>query len=87
MATKIPQQPHNLLEQIICDADLDYLGRDDFYKIGETLRKEFLHYSIVNSDEEWETLQIKFLQNHHYHTISSQQLREPIKHQYLLQLG
>ena len=31
MATRIPQTPHNLLEQIIADADLDYLGRDDFF--------------------------------------------------------
>lgn len=86
MATKIPQQPHNLLEKIICDADLDYLGRNDFYTIGDTLRQEFLHYGIVRSDEEWEALQIKFLQNHNYHTASSQQLREPVKQQYLVQL-
>ncbi len=37
MATKIPQTPHNLLEKIICDADLDYLGRDDFWVIGNHL--------------------------------------------------
>ncbi len=37
MATRIPQAPHNLLEEIICDADLDYLGRDDFFKIGNGL--------------------------------------------------
>jgi uncharacterized protein len=36
MATKIPQTPNNKLEQIICDADLDYLGRDDFFSIGDT---------------------------------------------------
>src|SRR5271166_1081253 len=27
MATKIPQTPNNKLEEIICDSDLDYLGR------------------------------------------------------------
>ncbi|MCO4292179.1 HD domain-containing protein [Solitalea sp. MAHUQ-68] len=86
MATKIPQDPHNLLERIICDADLDYLGRDDFYKIGDTLRLEFLHYSIVGSDDEWEALQLKFLMSHHYHTHSSQQLREPVKQHHLKQL-
>ena len=31
-ATIIPHKPKNKLEQIICDADLDYLGRDDFFK-------------------------------------------------------
>ena len=37
MATKIPQSPKNTLERIICDADLDYLGRDDFEGIAATL--------------------------------------------------
>ena len=34
MATKVPQAPTNLLEEIICDADLDYLGRHDFKSRG-----------------------------------------------------
>ena len=79
MATKIPQQPKTHLQQIICDADLDYLGRNDFFEIGDTLRREFLHYKIVSSNEDWENLQLKFLKNHQYHTKSSQQLREPAK--------
>ena len=79
MATQIPQLPTTLLEKIICDADLDYLGRDDFFSIGENLRKEFLCYNIVSDNQEWEQMQLKFLQNHKYHTISSQKLREPFK--------
>lgn len=79
MATQIPQLPTTLLEKIICDADLDYLGRDDFFSIGDNLRKEFLRYNIVKNDEQWEQMQLKFLQNHQYHTESSQQLREPYK--------
>jgi predicted metal-dependent HD superfamily phosphohydrolase len=79
MVTQIPQRPTDIFESIICDADLDYLGRDDFFAIGDTLRLEFLHYKVVNSNEEWEVLQNKFLQNHHYHTKSSQALREPSK--------
>ena len=79
MATQIPQLPTTLLEKIICDADLDYLGRDDFFSIGDNLRKEFLCYKIVANNEEWENMQLKFLQHHHYHTGSSQKLREPAK--------
>jgi uncharacterized protein len=86
MATKIPQQPHNLLEQIICDADLDYLGRDDFFAIGNELRKEFLAFGVVKSDEEWEQLQLNFLKAHKYHTQSSKVQREPHKQEHLLQL-
>lgn len=33
MATQMPQNPHNHLGQIICDADLDYLGRNDFLSL------------------------------------------------------
>ncbi len=82
MATKIPQQPHTLLQQIICDADLDYLGRNDFFTIGETLRQEFLHYKIVPDNEAWEKMQLNFLKNHRYHTHTSRQLREPVKQQH-----
>jgi predicted metal-dependent HD superfamily phosphohydrolase len=79
MATKLPQSPKNHLEKVICDADLDYLGRDDFFTIGDNLRKEFLHYNIVPSNEAWEKLQLNFLKNHQYFTESSRTLREPVK--------
>jgi len=68
MATKIPQSPQNQLERIICDADLDYLGRDDFYTIGNFLYQELEEMGIVSNIEEWDTLQIAFLTNHNYHT-------------------
>jgi uncharacterized protein len=86
MATKIPQQPNTIMEKVICDADLDYLGRDDFFEIGDTLKREFLHYKIVPDDNAWEKLQLKFLQNHKYHTEASQKQREPFKQQNLSKL-
>ncbi|MBU3661934.1 MAG: HD domain-containing protein, partial [Bacteroidetes bacterium] len=52
MATKIPQTPTNLLEQIICDADLDYLGRDDFWQIGNNLYDELVIYSVLNNEKD-----------------------------------
>src|SRR5688572_26750494 len=39
MATNIPQSPKTLLEQIICDADLDYLVRNDFELISGNFSK------------------------------------------------
>ncbi|HUS01477.1 MAG TPA: HD domain-containing protein [Chitinophagaceae bacterium] len=86
MATRIPQQPRTLMEKVICDADLDYLGRRDFFKIGDSLRREFLHYKIVHNNYEWEKLQLKFLQNHKYHTKASQKQREPGKQRNLSKL-
>jgi HD superfamily phosphodiesterase len=82
-ATRVPQMPHNHLEQIICDADLDYLGRPDFFTIGEGLFKEFLELKIVNNDQEWDLLQIKFLEKHQYFTASSLRRRQKFKLQHL----
>ena len=86
MATKVPQSPHNHLQQIICDADLDYLGRDDFFIVGENLRKELAAYKIINSTGEWEERQLAFLQSHNYFTKTSQQQRTPAKLQHLQKL-
>jgi uncharacterized protein len=86
MATQVPQKPVGILQEIICDADLDYLGRQDFYKLGDNLRKEFLHYKIVDTDDQWETLQLKFFHNHHYHTASSKSQRGPVKQKHYAEL-
>jgi predicted metal-dependent HD superfamily phosphohydrolase len=64
MATKMPQQPKDLLEQIICDSDLDHLGREDFLAWGDYLRLEW----GLPADKKWYEGQIAFLENHKYHT-------------------
>lgn len=76
MATKIPQSPNNLLEQIICDADLDYLGRDDFWEIGYNLYKELEIYGILTDEKEWNKLQLRFLSSHQYFTQSAKDNRQ-----------
>jgi uncharacterized protein len=86
MATRIPQSPSNLLESILCDADLDYLGRDDFKKIGQTLFEEFTEYSILQDEQSWNRLQVSFLSSHQYHTETNKALREPVKRRYLEEL-
>ena len=53
MATKFPQDPHNLLEEIICDADLDFLGRTDFYPIGNSLFEELQDYQLIGDLQSW----------------------------------
>ena len=86
MATKIPQTPNTLLEQIICDADLDYLGRNDFEPISRNLYKEFLTYKIIPENIIWDHIQIKFFESHHYFTGTSKSKRneEKLKHLNLL---
>ncbi|MCD6013000.1 MAG: hypothetical protein K0Q79_2862 [Flavipsychrobacter sp.] len=83
MATKIPQTPLNRLEEIICDADLDYLGRDDFFKIGNGLYEELCMYGIINSETEWNKLQVRFLEKHKFFTKTARKLRKPKKDEYL----
>ena len=86
MATKIPQLPHNLPEMIICDADLDYLGRNDFETISNSLMNEFLAYSVIKNEQEWNQLQVSFFESHKYLTVTSVSNRTPIKMQHLKML-
>jgi len=74
-ATRIPQQPTTLLERVICDADLDYLGREDFKPIAHTLFQELSAFGEVGTLEAWNKIQIQFLSKHSYHTATSQQTR------------
>jgi HD superfamily phosphodiesterase len=83
MATKIPQSPQNLLEQILCDADLDYLVRTDFVKIGNALIEELKPYNIMHDEKAWNRLQVSFLSAHKFHTQTNKSLREPVKQRYL----
>ena len=83
MATKIPQSPKTLLEQIICDADLDYLGRNDFEPISQTLHKEFIIFKIIPEDIIWDHVQIKFFESHHYFTGTSISKRDEKKLKHL----
>lgn len=85
-ATKIPQSPTTLLEQIIGDADLDYLGTNSFQAISEQLFKELKNFGKISNRQEWNQLQIKFLQNHSYHTPYALKYREPVKQKHLLDL-
>ncbi len=83
MATRIPQEPKNLLERIIADADLDYLGRDDFWAIGNKLFTELQMYGIIQTEDEWNALQVKFLEQHHYFTDTAIATRKGRKDQYV----
>ena len=83
MATKIPQSPATHLEQILCDADLDYLGRDDFYQISQTLFSELRQRGLISDEQTWNQIQIKFISAHHYWTEISRNSREELKQMHL----
>jgi uncharacterized protein len=77
MATKVPQSPQTKLEEIMCDADLDYLGRDDYFTIAENLHREFLAFEKVTNEKDWIQLQLNFLQAHSYFTRTNILQRQP----------
>jgi uncharacterized protein len=78
-ATTIPQKPKSKLEGILADADLDYLGTDTFKYIGNKLYQEMKYTNPNLCPEEWNEIQIQFLQSHSYHTHYCIQNRTPIK--------
>ena len=86
MATKVPQSPSSLQEMVLCDADLDYLGRDDFPVINKRLKNELLAFGFIKDLNEWDELQVNFLSKHRYFTNSSVKLREPVKREHLATL-
>ena len=78
--TILTEEPQNLLERIIRDADLDYLGRDDYFPISQELYKELLEMNLIKeNDFEWCYGQITFLQEHTYYTDYSRKVRNPVK--------
>jgi hypothetical protein len=76
MATKLPPKPLNKLEEIMCDADLDYLGRSDMIPVSNTLFQELRERSMIKSLNDWNTLQMKFISGHQYFTETARKLRE-----------
>lgn len=86
IATRIPQEPHNKLEEIIADADLEYLGTPGAPAMAEKLFNELKYRNPALSHKDWNKTQIAFLSNHHYFTNYCMQNREPVKQGYLYQL-
>ena len=69
LATKTPQSPKNLLEQIVCDADLFHFGSDAFTVRNKLMRQEAEKVSHAKIDKNtWRQLTLEMLKNHHYHT-------------------
>lgn len=87
MATKMPQSPSDIVEQIICDADLYHLGTDDFIEKNKLVRREINKiYNNKISKKEWRQINIDFLQRHRYFTEFCRERLEPVKQQHLRNL-
>ncbi len=87
MATKVPQHPHNLHEQIICDADLYHFAKPGFLEKSKWLKKEnelFTGKEMTGS--EWRAVTIGFMLGHTYFTDFALRELAPQKAEYLAQL-
>jgi predicted metal-dependent HD superfamily phosphohydrolase len=87
LATRIPQCPNNLMEEVLCDADLSHVSTKEFFKKSELLRKEF---SLIFPDEiqvdEWFKNSIKFLKKHNFFTNYARENLLPAKKENLKKL-
>jgi len=87
-ATRLPQNPNSLIEQIICDADLFHLGTGDFREKNKLLREELNDFGNLDlSKKEWRKKNIEFLSKHNYFTSYAKENLDPLKQVYLEELN
>jgi len=87
-ATRLPQNPNSLIEQIICDADLFHLGTSDFREKNKLLREELNDFGNMDlSKKDWRKKNIEFLTKHTYFTSYAKENLDPLKQIYLEELN
>ena len=80
LSTDLEREPKTHVEKILCDADLDHLGREDFFKLDGRLREGRGARGIdVSDDAKWYKGTLKILKKHQYYTESQKNLREKEK--------
>lgn len=86
-ATKVPQKPQTLLEQIICDADLSHLGMETYWdRTGKYRQELILARKTVMSEQDWVDFELNFMLNHSYHTAVATDLFNKRKGKHIQQL-
>lgn len=81
MATKLPQTPKNKMSEILCDADLYYLGGEEYELYANQLFEEFKNTGILKTRDAWQKRQIDFMKEHRYFTKSVQEERNHKKNE------
>lgn len=67
-ATKYPQKPQNMLEQVLCDADLAHLGTKKYAEKSQMLHLEAQMLGLMDSSDSGFDMELDFLSKHQYHT-------------------
>lgn len=86
MCTRLPQLPTTLSECVLCDADLDYLGGKEYFRIASGLHQELLLNGVEMDPQKWRKVQINFLESHTYWTAYAREFLQPGKDAVLAQL-
>lgn len=69
LATKPDSKPHNIYEEVIKDADLDNLWREDFFQKWDKLKLELESIKNIKIlDPDWQHGSIAFLKSHKFYT-------------------
>ena len=86
MKTNLSTPPRTHLEEILCDADLDYLSGDQFVSRGQKLFSEWMAYGRLTNEKEWNDKQIRFLEAHRFYTRSAAEKGDRKKGEHLERL-
>jgi predicted metal-dependent HD superfamily phosphohydrolase len=88
MATRLPQNPERLLEEILCDADLSHLGNEQYWDRCGRLRQEMLlARNVIMSEQEWVDFELNFMMQHRYHTDVARSIFNKRKRKHIKQLN
>ena len=80
LATDLAVKPQTHVEKILCDADLDHFGREDFFELDGKLREGRRVRGIdVSDDEKWYKGTLAVMTNHQYYTESQIKMRDKEK--------
>lgn len=87
LATQSHIKPSSILEEIMCDADHDYIGTDEYFSIAGNLRKELATQGVKYENLEWVKIQHIYLTTKHtYYTKSANDNRLAKKEEIIKEL-
>ncbi|MBK6326266.1 MAG: phosphohydrolase [Chloroflexi bacterium] len=86
LATRLPQSPTTLLQEILADADFSVLGREDFFERNQCLKQELANYGRMIEEKAWYETQLALLESHEYFTEAAKKLRDPMKREHIISL-
>jgi uncharacterized protein len=80
LSTDLACEPKTHVEKILCDADFDHFGREDFFKLDGKIREGRRARGIdVSDDLKWYKGTLEIITKHQYYTESQKKLREAEK--------